>query len=340
MALPSLTRYQRALDDYLHRLIEGRHPPVLDRMIRYHLGWQEADGSPADNRGKGLRPSLCMLACEAAGGEPSRALHAAAAIELVHNFSLVHDDIQDRDEKRHHRPTVWNVWGDAQAINAGDALLALSHIALLRSVEDGVSPETTLEAARLLDERTLEMVEGQVMDLEFEGSSNVDLSAYLQMIEKKTGALFDCVLRVGVMMAGADPNVTERLGRCGRLLGLTFQIRDDMLGIWGAENRTGKETAADVRRKKMTLPIVFALSSADAVDRDEIARIYAKPSVSDDGVSAVLRVLERTGAHQYCAGLAAEKTAEAMKELAAAGLTGTAAGELKQAAEFLLNRDY
>lgn len=340
MSLRVLTRHKRALDDFLRAHLGGRHPPALDRMIRYHLGWQEADGSPAQAGGKALRPALCLLACEAAGAGPARAIPAAAAIELVHNFSLVHDDIQDRDEKRHHRPTVWSVWGDAQAINAGDALLALARLAILRCVETGVSAETTLEAARLLDERTLEMVEGQVMDLEFEGTADVRLPAYLSMIEKKTGALFDCALRMGGLIAGATPQSTERLGRCGRLLGLTFQIRDDMLGIWGAEDRTGKEAAADVRRRKKSLPVVFALSHSDESVRTEVRRVYRQQVVTGEGVTAVLAALERAGAQQYCAGLASEKKDEALNELHAAGLSGAAADDLRQAAEFLLERDY
>src|SRR3989441_5346125 len=139
-------------------------------MIRYHLGWEDAEGRPQDVGGKGLRPTLCLLACEAAGGDWHRALPVAAAVELVHNFSLIHDDIQDRDSERHHRPTVWSIWGEAQAINAGDALLLLARLFILRLPDGGVSDSVALEAARMLDEGTLEMVEGQTLDLTFERS--------------------------------------------------------------------------------------------------------------------------------------------------------------------------
>jgi geranylgeranyl diphosphate synthase type I len=335
-----LTRHQRALDDYLETLLAGRHPPLLDRMIRYHLGWQDVDGSPADFKGKALRPSLCLLACEAAGGNWRRAVPAAAAIELVHNFSLVHDDIQDRDEIRHHRPTVWSIWGEAQAINAGDALLALARLSVLQSVQHDVAADTTLYAARILDERTLEMVEGQVMDLEFEGVLEIDVASYLRMVEKKTGALFDCALGLGGLLAGAKPETVGRLSMCGRLLGLTFQIVDDVLGIWGAEAQTGKSTGADVRRRKKSLPIAYALASSDAAARDTVRSVYAAETVTEEGVSEVLSALDATGARQFCAELAAEKKADAMTELAAAGLTGPAADDLKQAAEFLLEREY
>lgn len=339
MPIPVLTRHQRVLDDYLQSLLTGRHPPLLDRMLRYHMGWQDVDGSPADNKGKALRPSLCLLACEAAGGDCNRAVPAAAAVELVHNFSLVHDDIQDRDKMRHHRPTVWSIWGDAQAINAGDALLALARLAVLQSVQSGVPAETTLAAARILDERTLEMVEGQVTDLEFEGAVEVDTASYLRMIEKKTGALFDCALSLGALIAGAPVETVQRLGRCGRLLGLTFQITDDMLGVWGDETRTGKSTGADIRRRKKSLPVVHALSSDDAAAREAVRRVYASESAAD-GVADVLAALDSTGAKAYCAELAAEKKAGAIKELEAAGLRGPAAGELRVAADFLLEREY
>jgi geranylgeranyl diphosphate synthase type I len=338
--VPVLSRHQRALDDYLESLLAERHPPLLDRMIRYHMGWQDLDGSPADFRGKALRPSLCLLACEAAGGDWRRAVPAAAAIELVHNFSLVHDDIQDRDEVRHHRPTVWSVWGEAQAINAGDALLALARLAVLRSVQHDVPADTTLHAARILDERTLEMVEGQVMDLEFEGVVEIDVASYLRMVEKKTGALFDCALGLGGLLAGALPESVERLGRCGRLFGLTFQIIDDVLGIWGAEAQTGKSTGADVRRRKKSLPIVYVLANGDAAAREAVRRVYAAETVTEEGVSEVLSALDAAGARSFCAALAAEKKVAAMTELEAAGLAGPAAGELKQAAEFLLEREY
>ena len=340
MPIPVLTRHQRAVDDFLQSMVSGRHPPLLDRMLRYHLGWQDADGSPADNKGKALRPSLCLLACEAAGGDWNRAVPVATAVELVHNFSLVHDDIQDRDEVRHHRATVWSIWGEAQAINAGDALLALARLAALRSVEVGVSADTTLEAARVLDARTLEMVEGQVMDLEYEGGAEIDVAAYLRMIEKKTGALFDCALSLGGLMAGASTNAVERLGRCGRLLGLTFQIRDDILGIWGDEANTGKTSGADIRRRKKSLPIVYALNGSDGAVRDSIRRVYTSETVSDDGLADVLSALDKVNARAYCTEIADEKRAEAISELGHAGLSGPAADELREAAQFLLDREF
>jgi len=306
-------------------------------MIRYHMGWQDVDGAPSDNRGKALRPSLCMLACAAARGDPTRALPAAAAVELVHNFSLLHDEIQDHDRVRHHRPTVWTIWGEAQAINAGDALLALARLAVLQVTPGDETP--ALLSARALDELTLEMVEGQVMDLEFEETFDVDVAAYLTMIEKKTGALFDCSLRLGALAAGASQDVADRLGRSGRLMGLAFQIRDDMLGIWGSQTQTGKAVAADIRRRKKTLPIVYALSLSGESGR-RVRDVFSAEVVSEQGVSDVLSSLDDINAQRYCSELAGEKKDEARAELRDEKLSAKGVAELSEVVDFLLERHY
>lgn len=347
MELPdSFARYRQELDGRLHSLLTsglppGSHPEELHRMLRYHLGWEDAQGRPMGAvSGKALRSTLCLLACEASGGDWRRALPAAAALELVHNFSLVHDDIQDRDPERRHRPTVWRVWGEAQAINAGDALLALGGLAVLELATEGIPAERALEAARIMDRATLEIVEGQALDLSFEERLDVTEDAYLEMIEKKTGALFDCALRLGGLVGSADPAVAEALGRCGRLLGVAFQIRDDMLGVWGAENRTGKPPAADIRNRKKSLPVVYALARSGGATAAELRRIYSQPRLSDADVSMVLGALESVGAQAYCRRAAEERRERALEELAGAGLRQAPAQELRQVADFLLERDY
>lgn len=336
----ALTRYRREVDDHLRSITGTGEVAELNRMLRYHLGWEDARGRPAAQAGKGLRPSLLLLACEATGGDRRRALPAAAAVELIHNFSLVHDDIQDRDAERRHRPTVWSVWGEAQAINAGDALLALGRLTLLELADRGVPPEAVVKCARLLDKRTLEMVEGQVIDLSFEGRLDVSLDEYLKMVAKKTGALFDCSLAMGALVAGAGEPVVEAMGRAGRSLGLAFQVRDDMLGVWGAENRTGKQPAADVRRRKKSLPVVFAFQRADGALRRRLEETYRKDELDDEDVSAVLQALDALGAHGFCARLAAEHKQAALDELERLQLKSRAARELRESAEFLLERDF
>ncbi len=340
-AVELLAPYERELEAFLRSILAQQQPPALYRMARYHLGWEDAGGRPVRAAGgKALRPLLCLLACEAAGRDWRRALPAAAAVELVHNFSLVHDDIQDGDRERRHRPTVWSIWGEPQAINAGDALLVLARLALLDLAERGLTAEAVVAAARVLDAATLEMVEGQVMDIGFEESLEVDLPAYLEMIEKKTGALFGCSLELGALVGGAEAGVVEAMGRCGRLMGAAFQVRDDMLGVWGAESQTGKQPAADIRRRKKSLPVVYALSHAEGPVLDELRRAYGQAELGDEDVSLVLRTLDALGAQAYCGRLAKERQTAALAELDRLDLRPDAAAKLRQTAAFLLERDF
>ncbi len=331
----ALTRYRRALDEHLRSLVDRPQPHDLYRMLRYHLGWEDAEGRPAESTGKRLRPALCLLACEAAGGQAERAIPFASAVELVHNFSLVHDDVQDGDRLRHGRDTVWSVWGKSQAINAGDALLALAHIALAETPH-----ESTAAASRLLNELTLEMVEGQVMDIAFEEQTDVSLDAYLAMISRKTGALFDAALALGAVAAGAPAEMVAALGRCGRQLGLAFQVRDDMLGIWGDVDRTGKPVAADIHRRKKSLPIVFALERAEGDDLERLQGMYGAGEPSAGDVAFVVGLLDSLGAQAYSQEEADRHRTAALSELTDADLDERAAAEIREVADFLLERDF
>jgi geranylgeranyl diphosphate synthase type I len=336
----ALSRHRERIEDGLRSLLSRRHPATLYAMVRYHLGWEDAQGEPPARAGKRLRPALCLLACEAVGGDVQKAVPLAAALELVHNFSLIHDDVQDRDAKRHGRATVWYLWGEPQAINAGDALLALAHQSLAQATSAGLSAETALHAAALLSERTLEMVEGQVMDIEFESRADVELEEYLAMVERKTGALFDASLALGGLAGGASLEAVEALGGCGRALGIAFQVRDDMLGVWGTERLTGKPAASDIRRRKKSLPVVCALVRADAGQREELARAYGGNDLASEDVERVLEVMDSLGTRRYCADMAAGYRDQALRELDRAGVSGVGAGELREVATFLLEREY
>ena len=197
--------------------------------MRYHLGWIDKKGNRTDgNTGKALRPTLCLLACQAVGGEYHRALPAAAAIELLHNFSLIHDDIQDNDRKRRHRPTVWAIWGKPQAINAGTAMRILTNVALFRLKELGVNPEKRLLVQQLLDETTLRLIEGQYLDIDYEKYVDINVSDYLRMVQGKTAALIACALESGAALGTDDERLIKNLHDLGWNLGLGFQIRDDI----------------------------------------------------------------------------------------------------------------
>jgi geranylgeranyl diphosphate synthase type I len=267
--------------------------PLYD-VLRYHLGFVNDRFQPERvNAGKRIRPRLAVLTCAAAGGNPHRAIYAAAAVELLHNFTLIHDDIQDQSVYRRHRRTVWDLWGTAQAINAGDAMFAISHLALNRSLEAGVDAATVLDLSNALHAATLRIVEGQVLDLGFEQRSDVSAKDYLTMIAGKTGALAYCACWTGARIAGVDGERLDRLGDFGATLGVGFQLRDDILGIWGTTSETGKAEADDIRRRKKSLPILLLRERADPDEQAMLDAIYANDDVSDEGIAAVLAMLRR-----------------------------------------------
>ncbi len=261
-------------------------------MIRYHFGYDE----PGKRRaGKRLRPQLLLRTALAEGGPLECALDAAVAIEILHNYSLVHDDIEDGDELRHGRTTIWKRFGVAHGINAGDALCAISYLTLLHE-EAVVPPNRVVEMLQVLHEANLRMCEGQGLDIGFETSTTVTMPQYLEMIAGKTGALFSASCELGALAAGAEPDRARQYGRLGRAYGLAFQIRDDVLGTWGATDVTGKPSGADIARRKWSFPIVWALGTPPSADRDVVARAYATGGLDRAAVNEVVAALERLGA--------------------------------------------
>jgi geranylgeranyl diphosphate synthase type I len=338
-----LERYRTAIEQSVRLFMESK-PDGLYAMLRYHFGWMEQDGRPAAHAlGKAIRPTLCLLACEAVDGQWERALPAAAALELIHNFSLIHDDIQDGDQQRHHRPTVWAVWGQPQAINAGDAAFALSGIAVESLREQGYPAETVLTIWQLLNAATLRLVEGQYLDLSFEQRMDVTVDEYLAMIARKTGALIETAAYVGALLGGANEALMNHLRWYGRALGLAFQIGDDLLGIWGASAETGKPVAADLRRRKKSLPIVYAFQHSAPEERALLTALYQRRTsepLDDIDVAAALGVLERTRAEEKARGLLADHCAKAMLELERAHLEPWARAEFAEFARFLAERRF
>jgi geranylgeranyl diphosphate synthase type I len=264
---------------------------MTGRMSGYHIGWLDDVGRERRAvTGKLVRPSLCLWACEACGGEAGDAIPAATAVEWVHNFTLVHDDIQDGDRDRHGRPTVWAVWGVAQAINAGDALHALAFRVL---TESGIDPERTLRAVRALSTATLEVVEGQCLDLALEGRVQIPVRAYLRMVRAKTGALLGAALEMGALTAGAPLATVRRFRRAGYLLGLSFQMRDDWLGTWGDSAVTGKSSAGDVGRRKASLPLVAAYHALPPAAQLRLLRAFAERT--DEATCEIRALLDDAG---------------------------------------------
>jgi geranylgeranyl diphosphate synthase type I len=248
-----------------------------------------------------------------------RALPAAVAIELVHNFSLVHDDIEDRDEERHHRATMWKLWGEPQAINTGDGIFAMARLELLRLVERGVAPALVVDLCELLDCMCLTLCEGQYLDMRFEGRSEISVAQYLEMIARKTAAIMACACQMGSLLGAApDRALAGKLAEFGQALGIAFQLRDDLLGIWAAES-LGKTSAGDLRRKKVTLPIIAALEAATPADRQALLDMYSQPGpASQEQIALALAILDRTGARARAKAVLAEQCAAASAALEAA----------------------
>lgn len=323
---------------YLAR--EERAVAPLFGMMRYHMGWAAADFAPERARaGKRLRPLLCLLCCAAAGGDPDRAVPAAAAIELLHNFTLVHDDIQDNSAYRHNRRTVWSIWGMAQGINVGDGMHALAHRALLGLRERGVPAERVLELTAGFDETVLRICEGQVQDIGFESRWDITAADYRAMIGGKTAAIFGYAARAGAALAGAPPEHVATYERFGMALGLGFQVRDDLLGIWGDTAVTGKQTADDIRRRKKSLPIIMLHERAGEADRIFLESLYAGDEVAAGEIATVMRMLDAAGVHDACQETVERYHIEAAALLNTSRAAGPAAAALAGLIETMAARD-
>jgi geranylgeranyl diphosphate synthase, type I len=281
------TRYVELLQNALQREITRlRKPPSslvipgLDSFygqMGYHLGWLDAQLLPVQPQtGKLLRPTLLLLAYETAGANGfafkreeklhlERALPAAVAIELFHNFTLVHDDIEDGDRERRHRPTAWAVFGTPLALNLGNGLASLSHLTLLTLFDEGVSTDLIARLGLCFDQTALTVIEGQHLDLCFETQEQVTIQHYLEMITRKTAALMACATEMGAMLGCSDESTITALRQFGLHLGTAFQIRDDLLGIWATRAESGKTPAGDVLRRKKTLPVLHAIQNASRV---------------------------------------------------------------------------
>jgi geranylgeranyl diphosphate synthase type I len=303
-------------------------------MLRYHLGWVDAAFERCDARsGKRVRPVLCLLSCEGCGGSWEQALPAAAAVELLHNFTLIHDDIEDQDETRRGRPTVWSIWGEAQGINAGDTLFAVSQLAILKLRERGIPAAAVVEATRVFNETCIALTGGQHLDIQFEGRNDVSVEDYLAMIEGKTAGLVSCSCELGALIADAPAPQREHLRAFGWHAGLAFQMLDDILGIWGDSAMTGKPVGADILRGKKTLPLLHGLEQST-----ELRTLLMRDSLSDDHVRHARVLLEEAGSREYTEQLAERHHEAALTALRRANLREPAAQALRELAEKLLNR--
>lgn len=302
----------------------------LDGQMQYHLGWVDQQLRPADGHpGKLLRAKLLLLSYELAWAlrqPPSThasafsvrpALPAAAAIELAHNFTLLHDDIQDGDVERRHRPTVWSVWGIPQAILVGDALFALARLHLWRVLDEGIEPAIAVRLAKLFDITLLRLTEGQHLDMSFEQQPQVSLPSYEEMISRKTAELMGCATEMGATLGSGDQEIIAGLACFGHALGFAFQVRDDILGVWATEAESGKLPAGDIYRRKKSLPILHALQYAQPDDQQAMAKIYTQETpITQEQAQEVLAIFSRTQTREYCAQFLTRQCQQARMALA------------------------
>lgn len=328
--------YRLALRRELTDLFELRHP--LYQMLRYHMGWSDETGRPATAEGKMVRGLLCLEASRAASGDFRQALPAAAAVEIVHNFSLVHDDIEDTSPLRRQRATVWKLWGQPQAINAGDAMLVLAHLSLLKLPGRGVAPHKFIQAATILDNACLELCQGQHEDLSYESRLDITMSEYMSMISHKTGALFEASMLLGATLATDEERVIRGLGLFGRALGMAFQLQDDELGIWGDELQTGKSTTSDIYEKKKSLPIIYALEESTGEEREELRRIYQQNKLGAQDEASIRQILSNVAAQQFTQGMSEKYFHTAHAELESVGLPPESLKEIEDTVAYMMAR--
>jgi geranylgeranyl diphosphate synthase type I len=313
----------------------ARLSPELRRVAAYHLGWEDAEGRAATgDGGKALRPAIVLAAAEAVGGDPARAVPGAVALELVHNFSLIHDDVMDGDRERRHRPTVWALFGVAEAIVAGDALHALAQELLLEDER----PETA-RAALELERATAEMIRGQAEDLAFESRLDVSEAECEAMCSHKTGALVACAGVLGATLGGGMDEQIDALRGFGRHLGIAFQAVDDILGIWGDPAVTGKPAASDLRQHKKTLPVVHALGHPRGAS-EPLARTLSNGAVDDERARGLVALLEKMGARAWATGVAQRHLDTALAHLDRADLDPRVCWDLRAIAHFVAGRDF
>lgn len=308
--------------------------PEVRRIAEYHLGFRDADGRPAAGGGKAVRPALAVLSAEAVGGTADDAIPGAVAVELVHDFSLLHDDVMDEDEERRHRPTAWTVFGIGPAVLAGDALLALATRVLIDEPTDA-----RLRAADLLNRATAELIVGQGADLEFEGRARISVVDCLEMESGKTGALLAASCGIGALLAGAPQELVARLHGFGRHLGLAFQAVDDLLGIWGAPDVTGKPRGSDLRQRKKTLPVVAAIEHGGEAAAELARMMSGAQELTDRDVARAAAVVEAAGGRAFAEEEARRQLGLARQMLDDPRFVPGPVGELEQLARFVVERE-
>lgn len=326
------SEFECALNTFVQSSIPEGYGTML-ALISYHLGW-EGEGAGHEAQGKRIRPMLLLLSCASGGGDWKNALPAAIAVELVHNFSLVHDDIQDNSPLRRGRPTLWTKWGIPQAINMGDLLFNLAFTSIVR-LNQYYAPELALRATEILTNTCTLLTGGQFLDLSYETTREQPLEAYWPMVAGKTAALLSCCTEVGALCAEMSYGDRAHFKTFGQKLGLAFQVWDDYLGIWGDSTITGKSVASDLVTGKKTLPVLYALTQ-----NGTFAKRWRQGAIAQGEVPALSEALIIEGAQAFVESTASRLTKEALEALERTSFSGDGCLLLKELASSLLHRNY
>ena len=319
-----------------------RKDTKINTMLKYFLGWVNPNGYPTNKpiSGKALRPILCILACNAAGGDGQKAIPASIPLELIHNFSLIHDDIQDKDKLRHNRPTIWALWGNPKALVAGNNLRVIADITMNNLIRTGLSVNKCLNLNYILTQACLEMIEGQYLDIKYEGRTSLPIELYVEMISKKTGSLIASAIKIGASLATENHNKLNAFNDFGKFLGLVFQITDDILGIWGTEAKTGKAVGADIIRKKNSLPIIMTAANTTKINQKKISSIYNKQSISSSDLNEILNIMDETKSKKQCMDLAETYCAKALSSIDDLSISDESRKDIESVALFLTKRQH
>jgi geranylgeranyl diphosphate synthase type I len=312
--------------------LDQPHTRPFHEMLTYHMGWT-GEGAGPEATGKRIRPLMLLLTVAACEGEWLRAVCAAAAVELVHNFSLVHDDIQDNSDKRRGRNTTWKIWGVPMAINAGDALFVLSNQAIM-DLSGTFPAETVVKSATILHNTCLDLTRGQFLDMSYEKRNDLGVEDYWPMIAGKTAALLSACCHIGSILGGAEESKQDAYRSFGHALGMAFQVQDDILGIWGDEAITGKSAASDLLEGKKSLPVLHGLSK-----RGKFAERWARGPIQPAEVEEIAQLLAKEGSYEYTHAISRQMTTLALDSLREADPPGEAGEALMELANKLIKRE-
>ena len=306
--------YRDTLEKDLQSVIVGNEL-TLYKMMAYQMGWIDDMGNDvSSSNSQRLHPTLCLMTCESLSGDFTKAIPAASSLELVHQFSLIHQDVQYGLPERNNRSTVWWTWGPAQAINAGDGLHAMARLNILKQTDIGMPYDQALRAINMLDKACLRLCEGQYLDLTYQERVDISEDAYFKMVEAKTSSLVSCATSLGALMAESDEVIIETMTEYGRKIGIALQIREDIEDLWKPLDAE-MPVSGDLLNKKKSLPIIYALKNATGPNKRALGDVYFKRVMEPEDVLKVIDVLDSLGAKEFAVEKARKLIDDALHDL-------------------------